>query len=82
MERTSSSVKIKLTNAYSTLEIMAKQTGSAKLRAPHQGEMIHTIKEGLFGQLSFCFTRHKEGQRYCDDTDVAGIELVWKKGDV
>lgn len=75
-----SEVKVHLTNAYSTLEISARQTAGAKLVAPHQGEMIHTIKEGLFGQLSFCFTRHGDKDAICDETEIAGIELVWEKG--
>ena len=42
--------------------------------------MVHTIKEGLFGRLSFCLEGSKTRRSLCDRTSLAGIELVWDKG--
>lgn len=69
-------VEILLTNAYSSLRIHAKQEASAKLFAPIAGQMTHSIKEGLFGQLSFDFHDHKSQRRLSDSSEIAGIELT------
>lgn len=74
-------VEIVLTNGDSKLEITAEQSAGAELIAPHRGEMVHTIKEGLFGQLSFCLTRSGPRQVLRDRTEAAGVELVWAKGE-
>ena len=79
LESTGREVSILLTRGDKRLRITASQTGSAELAAPHRGQMIHTIKEGLFGRLSF----HLEtpGGTYSDQSSLAGIELVWEKGE-
>lgn len=75
-------VEIILKNRDSELQIKAVQSGGASLAAPHRGQMVHTIKEGLFGQLSFCLERSKTHRPLCDRTNLAGIELVWDKGEL
>ena len=72
-------VSLLLTRGDKRLRITASQTGGAELVAPHRGQMIHTIKEGLFGRMSF----HLEmpGGTLSDQSSLAGIELVWEKGE-
>lgn len=74
-------VEIVLTNGDSELQITATQSVGAELIAPHRGEMIHTIKEGLYGQVSFCLKQCNPHQVLCDRTELAGVELVWVKGE-
>ena len=78
-ESTGREVSILLTRGDKRLRITATQTGGAELVAPHRGQMIHTIKEGLFGRVSF----HLEtpGGTLSDQSSLAGIELVWEKGE-
>jgi len=73
-------VEISLTNRDCSLQISATQTVGAELFAPYRGEMIHTIKEGLYGQLSFCLKPRGSSQPQIDQTEMAGIEFVWDKG--
>lgn len=72
-------VEIVLTNGDSELQITASQSVGAELIAPYRGEMIHTIKEGLYGQVSFSLKRNNSSQVLRDRTELAGIELVWTK---
>ena len=73
-------VRIVLTNKDSELQITALQSGSAELLAPHRGEMIHTIKEGLYGRVAFCLKDLHSQEQFCDQTELAGLEIVWAKG--
>ena len=72
--------EIVLTNKECELRILASQTAGAELLAPHRGQMIHTIKEGLYGKLSFCLKNRRDSKTYCDQTETAGVELVMNKG--
>ncbi len=74
------SVEIALTNHHSELRIEARQAAGAELRAPYQGRMTHTIKEGLYGKLSFCLKENGENFLRCEQTETAGVELVMAKG--
>jgi tocopherol cyclase len=74
-------VEIALTNGDSELQIKASQSPGGELIAPHRGAMVHTIKEGLFGQVSFSLKRNNSSQVLRDQTDLAGVELVWAKGE-
>ena len=75
-------VDVLLRNAYSTLEISAVQAEGARLVAPRRGRMVDTIKEGLFGRLSFCLKKDGEPRIIVDDSEVAGVEIVFEKGRV
>lgn len=72
--------EIVLTNRDSELRISALQAAGAELIAPHRGQMVHTIKEGLYGTLSFCLKRRGENSAYRGRTETAGVELVMTKG--
>ena len=72
--------EIVLTKGGSTLRITAAQSAGSELIAPYRGEMVHTIKEGLYGQLSFCLTQSNPHRVLCDKTELAGVELVLGKG--
>ncbi|MBE0601135.1 MAG: hypothetical protein IH607_05055 [Firmicutes bacterium] len=74
------SMEILLTNTAGELRIEAEQAAGADLLAPHKGRMIHTIKEGLNGKISFCLQLRGEERLYCDQTETAGVELVMEKG--
>lgn len=74
-------VEIILTNRDSELQITATQVVGAELIAPYRGEMTHTIKEGLYGRLSFCLKQRCSNQPQMDRTEMAGIEFVWDKGE-
>ncbi|MHC1786419.1 MAG: tocopherol cyclase family protein [Christensenellales bacterium] len=74
-------VEILLTKGDSRLRITASQSGAAELVAPHRGQMVHTIKEGLFGQLSFHLDLQGGRRILGDQSSLAGIELVWSKGE-
>jgi tocopherol cyclase len=74
-------VEIALTNGDSELQIKASQSPGGELIAPHRGAMVHTIKEGLFGQVAFSLKRNNSSQVLRDQTDLAGVELVWAKGE-
>lgn len=71
---------VTLTNGSSELQITAKQMAGAQLRAPHQGQMVHTIKEGLYGTLSFTLKERGANRSYTEHTKTAGVEIVMKKG--
>ncbi len=71
-------VDITLTNHDSELRISAEQVAGATLRAPHKGQMVHTIKEGLYGKLSFALKEH--GLSHSGQTETAGVEIVMEKG--
>lgn len=72
--------EIVLTNRETELRISASQAAGAQLLAPHRGQMVHTIKEGLYGRLSFCLQTRGEGEVHCDQTETAGVEMVMQKG--
>lgn len=72
-------VEMILTNRDCELRITATQTVGAELIAPYRGEMIHTIKEGLYGHLSFCLKQQGSNQLHLDQTEMAGLEFVWGK---
>ncbi|NLC31966.1 MAG: hypothetical protein GX781_01550 [Clostridiales bacterium] len=55
------------------------QTGGAALIAPHRGEMVHIIKEGLFGRVSISLKKFKQSEIIRDESALAGVELVLKK---
>ena len=74
-------VEIVLTNKDSELRIKAAQSGGADLIAPHRGQMIHTIKEGLFGDVSFRLKKFEGNSVIEDQTALAGVEIVWEKGE-
>jgi tocopherol cyclase len=74
-------VEIRLTNGDSELEIKVEQSPGAELIAPHHGEMVHTVKEGLFGQVSFCLRKRGSPRELCDRTELAGVEIALVKGD-
>lgn len=46
-------VEILMTKGDCRVQITAPQSGGVELVAPHRGQMIHTIKEGWFGLMSF-----------------------------
>lgn len=79
IEGNQSKVEIQLSNSYSKLSISAVQHASGRLLAPQNGRMDHAIKEGLFGEISFDFERHDHSQSIQDSSDIAGVEIVWKK---
>jgi len=72
-------VEIILTNRDCELQITATQTVGAELIAPYRGEMIHAIKEGLYGHLSFCLKQQGSNLPQSDQAEMAGIEFVWGK---
>ena len=74
-------VEILLTKGDCRLQITASQSGNAQLVAPHRGQMVHTIKEGLFGQLSFHLEQLGKRGTLSDQSSLAGVELVWAKGE-
>ena len=80
LKTTGRAVEITLTNHFSELRIEALQAAGAELRAPHKGRMSHTIKEGLYGSLSFCLKEYGKIALHCEQTETAGIELVMAKG--
>lgn len=64
-----------LSKKHARLEIEAWLDDSKELKAPRNGLMTDTIKEGLGGQLSFKL--FEKEQLICADTsDFAGIEVV------
>ncbi len=79
---TGDETEVTLRNAYSTLHITARQVGGARLVAPKHGLMVDTIKEGLFGEVSFCLEMNGAGVQTCDSTEIAGVEIVFQKGRV
>lgn len=72
-------VEITLTNGDIELEIKATQSSGAELIAPHRGEMVHMVKEGLFGEVSFCLKQSRSRLELCDRTGLAGVEIVLEK---
>lgn len=74
-------VEILLTNGDCKLQIKATQSRNAELLAPHHGQMVHTIKEGLFGELSFHLEQQKKHRALSDQSSLAGVEVVWTKGE-
>ena len=81
LKQKSQEVEILLTKGDCRLQITASQSGGAELVAPHRGQMIHTIKEGLFGQVCFQLEHPKKHLKISDQSNLAGIELVWAKGE-
>lgn len=77
---TGQGVEIRLTNGTGELSIRASQSPGAELAAPYRGGMVHTIKEGLFGEVSFCLRQRGSPRELCDSTGLAGVELVFDKG--
>lgn len=73
-------VEILLIKGDVRLQITASHTGGAELVAPHRGQMVHTIKEGLLGQISFELEYPKRHLTIRDHSSLAGFELVWAKG--
>jgi hypothetical protein len=41
--------------------------------------VLDTIKEGLYGKLSFCLKERGENFLRCETTETAGIEIVMSK---
>jgi len=74
-------VEVLLTNRDYELQITATQAVGAELIAPHHGKMVQTIKEGLYGQLSFRLKQRGSSQIQTDRTEMAGIEIVMTKND-
>lgn len=74
-------VDILLTNGDCRLQITASQSRGTELFTPHRGQMVHTIKEGLFGELSFRLEQQKKHLTLSDQSSLAGVELVWTKGE-
>lgn len=74
-------VEIHLANGDCRLQIKASQSRGAELFAPHRGQMNRTIKEGLFGELSFRLEQPKKHLTQSDQSMLAGVELVWPKGE-
>lgn len=58
-----------------TLEIIGELTDAGDLKAPQSGRMIHTIKEGLGGRLSYSLSQDKQ-VLHEGSSDYAGIEIV------
>lgn len=58
-----------------TLEIYGELTDAGHLKAPQSGRMIHTIKEGLGGEISYCLTKNNT-RLYEGTSNYAGIEIV------
>ena len=74
-------VEILLTKRNCRLQITASQSDSALLVAPHRGQMVHTIKEGLFGRLSFHLEQLGKRGTLSGQSSLAGVELVCYKGE-
>lgn len=72
-------VDIVLTNRDSELKIKASRPLGGELIAPHLGEMRHAIKEGLYGDVSFCLKRKGQQGDICDQSEVVGVEIVLEK---
>jgi hypothetical protein len=81
LKQTGHEVEILLTKGDCRLQITASQSGGVELVAPHRGQMIHTIKEGLFGLMSFRLENPKRHLTISDRSNLAGVELVWAKGE-
>jgi len=58
------------------LEIKAHQADAIHLKSPHQGKMIHEIKEGLSGYIEVRLT-HKNNVLLDDIGYYAGIEIMF-----
>lgn len=74
-------VEALLTHRDCELQITATQAVGADLIAPYHGKMIQTIKEGLYGQLSFRLKQRGSSRILADRTEMAGIEIVMAKSD-
>jgi hypothetical protein len=75
-ERTDNTVFVTITNKDMKLEVSAKMQEGGTLKAPKNGAMLHTIKEGLNGVVSVKLIKNSGEVLFEGVGNPCGIELV------